>query len=141
MNLASIYDLSIKLVDFFEISHYAGYVHNDIALDTINFGQGEYLNIKVMEEKKESCFSGKTINVTDFSFMTPYVDSETGKNLKQVKVDGAIRLSNECQSTNRFYQLRTGPRDDLEMLCNFVFWLTNYQQLLDLKYPPQVIND
>lgn len=39
-NLVSIYEMAIKLLDFLEIAHTAGYVHNDIGHDTVNLGQG-----------------------------------------------------------------------------------------------------
>ena len=52
-----------------------------------------------------------------------------------------FRVTNEFQTQNRFNQVRTGPHDDLEMLCNFMFWLTNNHSMLDLKYPAQTFND
>ena len=43
----------------------------------------------------------------------------------QKKVEGFININNEFQTLNRFKSLRTGPKDDLEMLCNFILYLCN----------------
>jgi hypothetical protein len=71
--------------------------------------------------------------------MTPFIDFKTGKLLKQDKVEGIINISNEYQSVNRFNGLRTGPRDDIEMLFNFMFSLCHNYKQLELEYPPQTL--
>ncbi len=38
MNMVSVYDMAIKLLNLLEITHDAGYVNNDICLDTIVTG-------------------------------------------------------------------------------------------------------
>lgn len=99
------------------------------------------MDFKQIRFSKSSCFSGLTLHVMDFSYMTPYIDFKTGKQLKKAKVDEEFRVNNEFQTLNRFQKLRTDPRDDLEMTCHFMHWLNNNQQMLDLKYPSQTINN
>ena len=38
MNIVSVYDMAIKLLNLLQITHDAGYVNNDIELDTIMTG-------------------------------------------------------------------------------------------------------
>ena len=46
MNPVSIYDMATKILDFLEITHNAGYAHNDIALDTVVLGQGQIIDLR-----------------------------------------------------------------------------------------------
>ena len=52
-----------------------------------------------------------------------------------------INVNNEFQSLNRFNSLRTGPKDDLEMLSNLILYLCNDSEMVDLDYPPKVLNN
>ena len=63
------------------------------------------------------------------------MDFETSKWLKQCATDCIFNLNNENQSQARFLWLRTGPRDDLESLCNLLLYLSNSYNVLDLAYP------
>ena len=81
-NEVSIYDMAIKLLDFFEIAHNAGYVHNDIGLDTVNLAHGQHLNTDRFNRKTESCFPEGPLHVIDFSYMTQYRCFKTGSHLK-----------------------------------------------------------
>ena len=81
-NEVSIYDMAIKLLDFFEIAHNAGYVHNDIGLDTVYLSQGQVLNTKRFNKKTESCFPKSPLHVIDISYMTQYKSFQSGAHLK-----------------------------------------------------------
>ena len=67
--------------------------------------------------------------------MTPYIDFYKEKHLKQGKVNYMINLSNELQSANRFNSLQTSRRDDLEMLCNLLIYITNKYRFPDMQLP------
>lgn len=68
--------------------------------------------------------------------MTPYLDFKTKKHLKQEKVTQMLNINNEFQTLNRLNSLRTGRKDDLEMLCNLLIYLSNYYELPDFCLPP-----
>ena len=80
-------------------------------------------------------FKGTSLHVVDFSYMTPFVDFKTLEFLKQDKVEVMININNEYQSVDRFAGVRTGPRDDLEMLFNLMFFLSNNNKHLNMEYP------
>ena len=98
----TIYDMAIKLINFMEVAHNAGYVLNDFGLDTVVLGRGQILDINKMKSKNDSYLSGATLHIIDFTYMTPYIDFKTGNFLKQGRVDCSINLTNIFQSLSRF---------------------------------------
>ena len=78
MNMVSIYSMAIKLLNLLEIAHDAGYVHNDIALDTIVTGQGQHMDLLAIQERLSNCFQDVDLYFNDLSYMTPYIDFKTG---------------------------------------------------------------
>ena len=133
----SIYDLGLKLLDFFESLHRSGYVLNDLTLDKVRMDFKKKLHGCKLKQLFESGFDGKTLHITDFTYSTPFIDFKSGKWLKQSRVDCIFNLNNENQSFNRFMKLRTGPRDDLESMCNLMIYISNGYEVLDLVYPKQ----
>ena len=93
--------MASKLLEFLEIAHAAGYVHNDIALDTIYLGFGQRIDLEQIKLKTSQCFTGSSLHFLDFSYMTPYIDFKTGKPLKQSKQNNIFKVSNDFQSLNR----------------------------------------
>lgn len=50
-----------------------------------------------------------------------------------------LNLKNELQTYNRLISQRTNRRDDLEMLCNLLIFLSNSYELPELVIPNQAI--
>ena len=77
-----------------EIVHGAGYIYNDISLDKINLGQKQRIDKEFTSDDTENQLEGKSLNLQDFTYTTPYIDFETGKHLKQEKVNCSFHISN-----------------------------------------------
>ena len=84
-----------------EIIHEAGYIHNDLSMDSIAFGSNQILDLKSKETSYKNIFEDKTVHLLDFSYMTPYVDLKKKKYLKMEKVNCMLNLKNELQTYNR----------------------------------------
>lgn len=93
--MVSIYELGSKLIDILELFHSAGYVHNDISLDKIVLGANQMVSRTPSQDETENTLEDKTVHIVDFQYMTPYIDFETKKHLKQEKVKGVIDVGNQ----------------------------------------------
>lgn len=136
-NEISVYDFGIKVLDMIEIIHGAGYVHNDISLDKIHLGTNQKFNLirRRRYEVFESMFDDKSLHIIDFTFMTPYINFETGKHLKKEKVNNILNVGNELQTLNRLDSFRTSRRDDLEMLCYLLISISRYYRIPNMEFP------
>ena len=134
MNLLSIYKLGCKLLDVLEVIHNAGYVHNDLSLERIVLGHDQKLKPNIAFDT-DDCFENVDLHLVDFTFMTPYVDERTGEHLKKEKVKELFNVKNDFQSLNRLSSIRSGRKDDLEMLANILLYLRNNYELPCLDFP------
>lgn len=114
------------MLKIIEQIHKAGYVHNDLSLDNIVFGFDDSIKFLKADDYTTNFFRDKTLHLVDYTYMTPYEDLKSRKHLKQVKVQGImLNLVNEMQSYRRLDSMRTSRRDDLEMFCNLLIFLSN----------------
>ena len=128
-------DLGYKLLGVLEVIHGAGFVHNDISIDKLAVGTGQRIRLQNEVQTNDNLFDQVSINICDFSYISPYLCPQTKKHLKREKVSGLINISNELQSLNRLKSVRTSRRDDLEMLCNLLIFLSNQYSLPDIEPP------
>ena len=88
------YVLGQKLLELIEIIHRAGYIHNNISLDSIALGVGQ----KIMIEKKDTTANylvNTHLCIIDYSYLTPFIDRSSGIHLRQEKVNTFNNMSNE----------------------------------------------
>lgn len=56
LNLVSIYDLGLKLLDLLEVVHGAGYVYNDLSLENVVLDFNKLIEHRRKIEQTESVF-------------------------------------------------------------------------------------
>ena len=72
----NIYDFGLKLLDFFETIHKAGFVLNELTLNEIRLGHNQKVSSSKLKHLFDSCFNAKTLHLTDFTYATPFYDFE-----------------------------------------------------------------
>jgi len=70
--------LGKKLLKLLEIIHIAGYTYNDLKLDNILFGMKDKIKLDYCSQ---NCFENCSINLVDFGFASPYIDTESNKHI------------------------------------------------------------
>ena len=95
--MLTVYTLGTKLLDFLEIIHGAGYVHNNIYLDKVLLGSNQRIEYKKnVSIDYENQLEGKSLHIIDFTSLTPYIDHKTGKHLKQERIQSDMDIKNIC---------------------------------------------
>lgn len=58
--------MGLKLLDVLEIYHRAGFIHNDLSLDKVVFGQNQVMPMLKDVDETENVFENKTLHIVDF---------------------------------------------------------------------------
>lgn len=115
--------LGSKLISLLEAIHAQGYVYNNLQFENIVVAKNGVKPVKNFD-----CFRDESLFLLECGLATPYIDFETGKHLKQAKVNS---LSGEFlfASPDRLNFRSTSRRDDLISLCYLLLYLLNDQRM------------
>ena len=100
--------------------HGSGFVYNDLKLDNFLFDLG--VDSKQLNNSEENFFEKHKINIIDFGYATPYLNSETNEHLEKKRLD-TFRGNMEFSSLNQMKFYSTSRRDDLISLFYLMVYL------------------
>ena len=100
--------------------HGSGFVYNDLKLDNFLFDLG--VDSKQLNNSEENFFEKHKINIIDFGYATPYLNSETNEHFEKKRLD-TFRGNMEFSSLNQMKFYSTSRRDDLISLFYLMVYL------------------
>lgn len=112
--------MGLRLLDILEVIHKSGIVYNDLKLDNILLGQGQFLPRQAVE----NCFKHLTLNLVDFGLASEWIDSGTGRHCeprKTLNFSGNLIFS----SVNQLKCNKTSRSDDLHSLAYLLLFIMN----------------
>lgn len=119
-----IYSLGMQLVTIMEQIHSTGFVYNDLQLDNLMMDYDcniDYFSL-VSKDPTESIFDMYNVNIIDFGFATPYIDSKTKQHIKKEEVE-YYRGNFLFSSINHLKFRATSRRDDMIALFYLLIYL------------------
>lgn len=95
LNLRSIYEIGVKLLELLEIVHSTGLVHNDLNFEKFVLRKYEVPKFEPYRDRSLNCINRLNLQCVDITYMTPYVDPKSKKHLKHEKVEDILSTDNE----------------------------------------------
>ena len=127
LNLSSVLNLGIHLLNILEAIHDSGLVYNDLKLDNILLDMCENLP-KISKKSFENCFENLHLNLIDFGLVSHWQNPKTSEHYPEQMVN-YFRGNIYFASCYKFEYLRASRRDDLHSLTYLLIYLLNDCQI------------
>lgn len=116
----SILSLGIQLLNIYEQIHIAGYVYNNLKFENLAFDSS--FDPNKIQDASRDIFERNNVNIVDFKYATPFINTKTFEHLEQEDVD-VFKGNMVFCSTDQHNFKSTSRRDDLISLFYLLVFL------------------